>query len=206
MDAIARRVVAERARRRLPLRLRRRRAAVRVAGVLATVGLLGAGAAAALMVVPDDEPASAPAAAATPTPAPVARRPAGPTRAQRAQRRAALAKLRRAGAVPVRRGDYDVRDTLRVLIGRPAAAREGPRRAFFFVGRRLVGHDAPSPSARLRVASSRKRTVTLAYRTYAPPDAACCPTGARVRVRFRWSGGRLRALDPVPAAWTRLAG
>ena len=197
----ARRVRAERARRRLPPRLRRVRWGLRLAGLLGTATLLGVGVAAALMIAPNRGGkgalfTSSPAATATPTPrghraaraAP--KRPSGPTKAQLRQRAAAVRELAGQGYRPVSLSVYDPTATLRVLIGRPLANPAGLRFAFFFVGAHFIGRDAAAPSARVSVAASGRRFVKLAYRT-------CCPQ-ARTLVRFRWDGGRLVTADPLP--------
>ena len=68
MESSARKVQAERNRRRLPRRGRAARWARRIVGLVATAVFLGAGVAIALMVVPDGSGEEAAAIAATPTP------------------------------------------------------------------------------------------------------------------------------------------
>jgi hypothetical protein len=208
MDASARRVYRERARRRLPPRLRRRRIGVRIAGLLGTAALAAVAVAIAVMVMPDH---SSPGAAARTTvpPKPKAKpkqhrarhHRTGPTRAQLKQRRAAVAELHGQGYQPLKLSDYDFKTNLRVLIGRRA---DGAEWAFFFVRTHYIGHDAITPSARLRLASDTKRSATLAYTTYGPSDAACCPRGPRVTVRFVWDGTSLAPQQPIPSSFTRL--
>src|SRR4051812_12749731 len=120
-----------------------RRWAARIAALLATAALLGVGVAIATMVRPHSE-ANAHDQTGTaettppPTTAPSKTHTAKPeprlTRSQRAARAAAAAQLRGRGYRPVRLADWHARQTLRVLLGAPSAG--GPRRAFFFVGRR----------------------------------------------------------------------
>jgi hypothetical protein len=208
MDASARRVYAERARRRLPPRLRRRRWGTRIAGVLGTAGLAGVALAIAVMVMPDHHTGSA--ALATTTPRhhkakphkPKRRKPAGPSKAQLAQRRAAVAVVRSQGYTPVSLSDYSFKTRLHVLIGRRAS--DGARLAFFFILTHYIGHDSLSPSARLSVMSNTKKTVTLAYRTYGASEPACCPRGPRVTVRFVWNGTQLLPEGTIPPSFERL--
>jgi LppP/LprE lipoprotein len=186
----------------------RRRWPARVAGLLGTSALLGSGVAIALMVMPSPkEEAVVPTApAATPAPDAEPPKPRKPklTRAQRRARGAAVAVLTQQGFEPVRLGDYNPRNKLRVLIGRPATDDAGPRRAFFFVDGRFIGHDSDAPSARLQVARARDRAITLSYGLYEPGDRRCCPKGGTARVRFRWDGATLAPQDEIPLAHLRV--
>jgi hypothetical protein len=166
------------------LRSPARRAARRLVGLLATAVLLAAAFASARLVVPevDGRGPAGPEAAAANTGA------AGTGRVRTLRR--AVAVLRRHGAVPVRRSDWRPRAVLRVLVGRPRRAPDGPRRAFFFARGRLVGHDARGGSAHLRVAAAGRRAVVLVYRVHGGERA--------VRVRFRWTQGRVAPLDRIP--------
>jgi hypothetical protein len=188
-------------------RVRRRSAAARwagrVLGILGTAVVLACGAVIATMVLGDADEAVSPAPAATP-PAARGDRPARLTRAQRAERRRALAELRGQGYRPLRPADFDARHLLRVLIGEPAGRTPPGRRAFFFVDGKYIGHDAASPSGRLRAGRAREREVTLVYTLYRPGDALCCPRGGQKRVRFRWTGDALRAREPIPPPRLRL--
>jgi LppP/LprE lipoprotein len=185
---------------------RRRRWPARVAGLLGTAALLGTGAAIAVMVLPTtgDEAGVTSAPAATPTPEPAAAkkgRVGRLSRAQRRARRAAVAVLALQGFEPVRLADYDPRDELRVLLGLPAADDAGARRAFFFVGRRFIGHDSDAASASLRVVRTGDRSVTLRYGLFEPGDRR--PNGYG-RVRFRWDGEALAPAGEIPPAAARL--
>jgi hypothetical protein len=186
----------------------RRRWPARVAGLLGTAALLGSGAAIAVMVVPSSkEEAIVPAApAATPTPEATPQAPPKPklSRAQRRARREAVAILTQQGFEPVKLGDYNPRNELRVLIGRPATDDAGSRRAFFFVDGRFIGHDSEAPSARLEVVRARDRAVTLSYGLYEPGDRRCCPDGGTARIRFRWDGATLAPQDEIPLAHLRV--
>jgi hypothetical protein len=194
MDSSARRVKAERDRQRLPPRSPGARWMLRVTGLLATAALLGIGVASALMILPDDRGAALGAApTATPVKTPQAKkakkaRPKGPTKAQRLQRDAALAEIRRQGFTTLTPSDYDYRATLRVLIGRPVGDSGGGSYAFFFLADRFLAKDATAPSAKLRVAKTGKTTVTLAYYTSA----------GRTKVRFKLEGEQIVPLDPLP--------
>jgi hypothetical protein len=177
----------------------------RVLAVLATGGLLAVGVAVFSLIrteassKADDQ---ALIAAPTPTPKPEKERkkPKGQTltKAQRAARNAAVAELQKQGYKPVRLADWHARQTLRVLLG----TQGGLRRGFFFVGRRYIGNDTTTPSAKLRVGEQGKRSVSLAYSVWRQGDKACCPHGGKVTVRFVWKDGRLQPQGaiPVPAA------
>jgi hypothetical protein len=177
----------------------------RLSALVATAALLGSGAAIAVMVWPSDGEeavvSSAPAATGEESAEP-AGKPGKPklSRGERRSRRAAVATLTEQGYEPVSLADYDVEADLRVLIGDDS----GARRAFFFVGRKFVGHDSDFASRRVRVQRSSRRSVTLAYRLYGPEDRACCPKGATAAVRFRWDGATLAPTDAVPDASLRL--
>jgi hypothetical protein len=212
MDARARRVQAERNRRRLPRTPPSARWARRIAGLVATAALLATGVAIAAMVIPDDG-RQAPAAAVAPTPTATntpkpkkkkakARKPKGPTKAQRAQRAAAVQAVRDQGYTTIRERDYDFDATLRVLIGRPVGDAAGGYRAFFFNRKTYLGTDSIAPSTRLRVAKQGKVTVMLSYGTYAQGDPPGDPSG-RKRVRFRLEGGTLTPLDTIPPDFVR---
>jgi hypothetical protein len=204
MEASARKVQAERNRKRLPPKRSEYRWARRIAGLLATVALLGAGVAIALMILPDgrgEEAAVAAAPTATPGKEKTAKKkpskPKGPTKAQLAARTAAVAEVRRQGFTTLKLRDYDPTATLRVLVGRPVGDAAGGTRAFFFLEDRFLGNDALSPSSKLTVAKQGKVTVTLSYGLYNPGDTAGAPSG-RKRVRFRLEAERIHVLDTIP--------
>jgi LppP/LprE lipoprotein len=179
----------------------RRRWPARIAGLLGTAALLGAGAAIAMMVIPSPEDdAGVPAA---PAATPEGGREPSLTRAERRARRAAAALLAEQGLRPARLGDYDPRSRLRILLARPADDESGDRRAFFFAGRRFAGNDADTPSAQLRVVRAGDRSVTLQYGLYEAGDRRCCPQGGTARVRFRLEGGAVEPRGEVPPAAAR---
>src|SRR3954452_19685456 len=205
MGVSARRVRAERNRRRLPPRPALYRWTRRITGLLATAAFLGVAVAIYTMVAPDgDSGAAVPEApAATPVAARhhhkaarhKAKQPKRLTKAQKAQRTAAGAELRRQGYVTGKASDYDPRATFRVLVGRPVGDAGGGQYAFFFSKTTFLGRDALSPSAKLRVVKHRKRNLTLAYGT-------CCPEKT-VKVHFRLEGTRVHARDLIPASYLR---
>jgi LppP/LprE lipoprotein len=210
MEASARKVQAERNRKRLPPKRSGYRWARRIAGLLATVAFLGAGVAIALMILPDgggEESAVAAAPTATPVKEKAAKKkstkkkkpskPKGPTKAQLAARTAAVAEVRRQGFTTLKLRDYDPKATLRVLVGRPVGDAAGGTRAFFFLKDRFLGNDALGPSSKLTVAKQGKVTVTLSYGVYNPGDTAGAPSG-RKRVRFKLEGEGIHALDTIP--------
>src|SRR5688572_2640594 len=108
MDRSARKVQAERNRNRLPPRRKASRWARRVTGLIATAAFLGAGVAIAMMILPDNgEEVAASSGLATPTATPKpekkkaakkkSSKPKGPTKAQLAQRKDAIAVVRAEG-------------------------------------------------------------------------------------------------------------
>ena len=208
MDSNARRVKAERNRKRLPPRGKASRWARRIIGVIATAAFIGVGVAIALMVMPerDGTEASAAAVAPTPTATPAKKhktakkkkaKPKGPTKAERESTKAAVAIVRQKGFTTLKQSDYDPKATFRVLIGRPVGDSAGGNRAFFFMKDTFLGNDALSPSTKLTVARTGKVTVTLSYGVYESGDPAGQPS-ARKKVRFRLEGTRIHALDTIP--------
>jgi hypothetical protein len=193
--------------RRPPRRVRWPR---RVAGVLATLGLFGVAAVMTAMFLPSPADTAsvtvpeAPAVAAKHKPAAKAKqqqagKAAKPlTAKQLAARAAAVMVLRDQGYLPTREKDYNPRKALRVLVGYRNGDPLGPRRAFFFVGERFIGHDSTASSSSVKVVRSGKRSVTLAYGVYAPGAEACCPASTS-KVTFKWSGTALAPQGLIPA-------
>ncbi len=204
MDRSARRVKAERNRRRLPRRGATARWARRLAGVLGTAVLLGVLFASVQMVLPSggEEPVSAATPLPTATPKPKAtpskpKKPKGLTKAQKQAREDAVAEVRNQGYTTLKPTDYDPKATLRVLIARPVGDAAGGYRAFFFNKTIYIGNDARANSSLLKISRKGKRTVTLSYGVYAPGDTAGQPSG-RKRVRFKLEGEVLTPLDTIP--------
>jgi hypothetical protein len=205
----ARRVQAERNRRRLPPRRKSHRWARRIAGVLATIAFIGVGVAIAQMVAPEADDSEAAALVPTPTATPTASKhktakkkkakpkPKGPTKAQREAIKAAVAVVRSKGYTTLKQSDYDPTATFRVLIGRPVGDSAGGSKAFFFMNDQFLGNDALNPSTKLSVAKQGKVTVTLSYGVYESGDPAGKPGGVK-KVRFRLEGTRIHALDTIP--------
>jgi LppP/LprE lipoprotein len=201
MESTARRVKAERDRHRLPHRSGMERWTYRIVFVLATAAFLGVGVASALMILPDEKNEGA-AVVITPTATPAktakpashkAAKPKGPTKAQRAQRTAAVAEVRRQGFTTLKLSDYDYKANLRVLVGRPVGDAAGGSYAFFFVKDRFLGKDSTTPSNKVSVAKTGKNQVTLSYETSA----------GRTKVRFKLEGETLQPLDEIPAPGER---
>jgi hypothetical protein len=189
--------------RRDHIRPPRSPAAVWTARVLALLGaatVLAVGAVVVSLVLPghdDKEDASSAATpTATPTATPARKAKRGLTTRQRAERRRAVAELRRQGYAPVKLADYRADHVLRVLIGVPTDATVSGRRAFFFVRGRYLGHDADTPSRRVRPGRQLEREITLVYTLY--------PDGHVTRVHFRWTGSALAPREPIPPATARL--
>ena len=170
-------------------------------GLLATAAFLGVGVASYKMIVPDHKAAANAALVPTATATPARHhkrhksRHRALTKAQKAQRTAAVAAVRRQGYTALKPSDYDPRATFRVLIGRPVGDPSGGSYAFCFHGGTYVGRDSLSPSASVKVAGQTKNTVRLSYGT-------CCPA-RRVPVRFRLEAGRIHALGLIPASYLR---
>jgi LppP/LprE lipoprotein len=185
---------------------RRTRWPRRIGGVLATAGLLGVAVLMWTMVAPSKETTTTltpDAPAATPTPAAKSQAKAkrkskpGLTKAQLAARTEAVGLMRRQGYLPTRLSDYHPEHELRVLIGYRNGDPLGPRRAFFFVGKRSIGNDSAGGSSKLVVGKSGKRWVRLAYGVYAPGAKPCCPAST-TRVRFEWTGTALVPQGTIP--------
>jgi hypothetical protein len=186
---------------------RRTRWPRRIGGLLGTAGLLGVAVVMWTMIAPSKETApltsDAPAATATPAGKAPAKAKAkrrskpGLTKAQLASRTEAVGLLRRQGYLPTRLSDYHPSHELRVLIGYRNGDPLGPRRAFFFVGKRYVGSDSLSGSSKLVAGKAGKRWVTLAYGVYAPGAKPCCPAST-TRVRFEWTGSALVPQGTIP--------
>ena len=180
---------------------------MRFMGLVATSALLAIFVTAVITFMPErGEKAvvsAAPAATATPAPAKAKAKKVEPrfTPAQRRARRAAVTTLSGLGYRPVSLKAYDPDHVLRVLIGKG----EGGQRAFFFVGTRYLGNDAADDSDSIDIARAGNRSVALAYKTFKPDDKACCPSGAKVRVLFRWDGKTLAPQTAIPPSSVRRA-
>ena len=202
MESTARRVKHERDRQRLPYRSGMERWTLRIVFVLATAAFLAVGVASALMILPDKSNEGA-AVVITPTATPAHKtakahkqksaKPKRPTKAQLAQRTAAVAELRRQGFTTLKLSDYDYKANLRVLVGRPVGDAAGGSYAFFFLKDRFLGKDSTTPSNKLSVAKTGKSQVTLTYVTSA----------GRTKVRFKLEGETLQPLDEIPAPGDR---
>ena len=202
MESTARRVKHERDRQRLPYRSGLERWTLRFVFVLATAAFLGVGIASALMILPDSKDKGT-AVAITPVPTTAHKtakhekakssKPKGPTKAQRAQRTAAVAEVRRQGFTVLKLSDYNYKANLRVLVGRPVGDAAGGSYAFFFLKDRFLGKDSTTPSNKLSVAKTGKSQVTLTYETSA----------GRTKVRFKLEGETLQPLDEIPPAGDR---
>ena len=193
----------------------------RLFGIAATIAILAVGYVAISMIVTpsDDEVAARPADTRTdkkdkPEDDGVEREDiaaevkgeqrSGPTRKQRAQRRAAVEEVRAAGYEPVDLADYKVGQTLRLLIGRPHQGMSPGLRAFFFVRGGYIGNDALTPSMKLEVAKQRDKEITLVYALFVAGDRPCCPTGGASDVRFRWDGDALTPREAIPLESQRM--
>jgi LppP/LprE lipoprotein len=201
MEATARRVRTERNRRRLPPRGALSRWTRRITGLLATAAFLGVGVASYKMIAPDHKASASAALAPEPTATPAKHHKHhkashhGLTKAQKAQRTAAVAEVRRQGFLALKPSEYDPRATVRVLIGRPVGDPSGGSYAFFFHGGTYLGRDSLSPTASLKLAKQTKTSVTLSYGT-------CCPA-KRVPVRFKLQAGRIQPQQVIPASYLR---
>jgi hypothetical protein len=209
MEKSSRKVQAERNRNRLPPRRKAYRWTRRIVGVVATLAFIGVGVAIASMVMPGKDSGAAAAVMPTATPAKEKAakkktvkkkqpaKPKGPTRAEREALKAAVATVREKGYTTLEQDDYNVKATLRVLIGRPVGDSAGGYRAFFFNKDQFLGNDATNPSTKLTVAKAGKLTVTLTYGVYEPGDTAGNPS-ERKKVRFKLESAGIHALDTIP--------
>lgn len=112
--------------------------------------------------------------------------------------RAAVALVKKKGYRP-ETSTWENAFKLNVLIGTYAKSADGyDKRAFFFYGRRYLGTDAAAPSAQVQLVWRDDRTIALLYILYRANDPLCCPTAGGSIVRFRWTGTRIVALDPIP--------
>ena len=184
---------------------------MRVLGVTATSALLAIFAWALLSIYADrhgEESVVAEAPAGTAAPAAKkdkakAKKKSKPklTVAQRRDRAAAVATLGELGYRPVTVKTYAPDNLLHVLIGKG----EGGKRAFFFAGAKYLGNDAADDSASVEVVRTGNRSVALSYRLFAEDDRPCCPSGAKVRVLFRWDGEQLAPQTAIPPSAQRRA-
>jgi hypothetical protein len=178
-----------------------------VLGLFGTAIVLAVGVVAATMVIPGDDDKvvdEAPAATSTPTPKQPGKDAAKLTKRQREERRAAAEEVRSQGYAPVSLADYKVNHLLRVLIDKPVGTTPPGLRAFFFVDGKYIGHDATSPSGKLRPGRQLEREITLVYTVYEDGDRACCPKGGEERVHFRWTGEALEPREDIPPDSERL--
>jgi hypothetical protein len=188
----------------------------RIAGVLATLALLGV--AIAMFTMVRERIAGTDDAATTPVATPAAKastkkaktaaathRHHALTPAQKQARSDAVQSLAGQGYEPVRVADFNPRHELRVLIGHRTGDTTGPRRAFFFRPSGYVGSDSTAPSTDLQVAGSGKDWVTLSYGIYATGDQPGHPSGGHVKVRFAWNGSAVTAVGgTIPQTWERV--
>jgi LppP/LprE lipoprotein len=166
---------------------RRRRWPRRILGVLATLAFLGSGVAIAYMVMPQEEaPAPAPAQEGAAVKGATKTKPAL-TRAQKRERRGAVARLAEEGYEPVRLADWRPRASLKVLVGRSDTE---AMRAFFFADGEFIGYDDKTTSNNVRVVKAGGNGVTLAYKL---------SDGTTAKIRFEYADGTLTPSEPVPA-------
>jgi hypothetical protein len=159
-------------------------------GMLATVALLGSGAAIAYMVMPARQHGASATATSKPK-AKAGHRAPGLTKAQKRARHAAVAVLSQEGYAAARVADWHPRAALKVLVGRDD---QGAMRAFFFTGDKFIGHDDAATSNDVRVVKTAKDAVTLSYRV---------STGGHERVRFQLTGSTVTPDTPVPPSTVR---
>src|ERR1700694_1404556 len=115
---------------------------------------------------------------------------------------AALAVVTHAGYSPHVEHAWGDSNTLHILIGDHSGAPGGrtAKRAFFFIGGRLVGTDSPQDSSSIAVSDHTAVAVTLRYELYAPSDPLGQPSLGVASVRFSWNGQSLTASHPLPPA------
>ena len=162
-----------------------------VFGVLAAAGFLTRGDAGALIPLIGNRPNSSGQSLAT---------PAAPN-PNDAEYRSAIVKLAQAGYAVDSAAGWGVPDRLHVLVGQRTGAPGNAIgwRAFFFVGGDIVGTDAESDSADLRVVARSDADATLAYDLFAPSDPVGHPSRGSTAVRFHWDGQRLQTVESLPS-------
>jgi LppP/LprE lipoprotein len=69
---------------------------------------------------------------------------------------------------------------------------------WFFDRGRFVGKDARTASHSIIGLWRNDKTLAFMYVLYRQSDPNCCATGGGAVVRFRWTGKRVRRLDPLP--------
>lgn len=147
-------------------------------------------------------------ATASATPEPTATPKPMPTRVpltpdEKLDRQDDIDLVRSRGYDVVSRRDWKPDDTLQVLIGRSSS---GGELAFFFVDGQYLGNDSMDSSGRLRLRETDDLSVTLRYGTYASGDPAEAPSGEPVDVEFRYEGGRVSPVEPIPEVTERTPG
>jgi hypothetical protein len=84
------------------------------------------------------------------------------------------------------------------LYGNCRAADGTDEHIWFFDGGRFVGRDARTRSHSIIGLWRNDKTLAFMYVLYRQSDPNCCATGGGAVVRFRWTGKRVRRLDPLP--------
>ena len=113
----------------------------------------------------------------------------------------ATATVRAHGYTPNDPGEYDPKQTLRVLVGTQAGSNDGyGQQAFFFLGGHYLGTDTKLPSATVKVVSQADTEVTLSYPLYRKGDPLSSPSGGQTRVTFALNNGKLVATGTIPPA------
>lgn len=69
---------------------------------------------------------------------------------------------------------------------------------WFFDGSRFLGTDGKTSSGAIIGLWRDSNTMGFLYVLYRSTDPACCATGGGAVVRFRWTGKRVKRLDPLP--------
>jgi serine/threonine-protein kinase len=73
------------------------------------------------------------------------------------------------------------------------------QKVFFFIGTRYLGTDTSADSPQiLGIASDGAQTIGVTYANYRAQDPLCCPSGAPVKIDYRWNGTRLIASGTPP--------
>jgi len=84
------------------------------------------------------------------------------------------------------------------LYGNCRAGDGRDQHVWFFDRGRFLGTDAAKSSHWIIGAWRDDKTIAFLYVLYRPSDPECCPTGGAASVRFRWTGKRIKRLDPLP--------
>lgn len=94
--------------------------------------------------------------------------------------------------------DWESSFRFNALFGNCRAGDGRDQHVWFFVDGRFVGADFPNSSHWITPIWRDDKTLAFMYALYRQTDPECCPTGGGKIVRFRWTGEKVKRLDPAP--------